>query len=59
MAFAWHWLRGNFDDPVDAKTFASFRIVLNGQIATKVYDHVAGGEQFYKHCLVSAWLVFC
>lgn len=41
----WHWLRGDFDDVVEARTFAALRIVLNGQIATKVYDHIAGGER--------------
>jgi hypothetical protein len=49
MAFEWEWLRGDLDDPVDVKTFAALRIVLNGQIATRLYDQIAGGQRDAVH----------
>lgn len=45
MIFEWNWLRGRLDDHVEAETFAALRILLNGNAATRVYDHVAGGER--------------
>jgi hypothetical protein len=45
MAFTWQWLRGNFDDPIETNTFAALKIILNGQTATRLYDHFSGGER--------------
>ncbi len=44
MVFELQWLRGDFDDPIEVNTFARLKIVVNGQISTRLYDHVAGGE---------------
>jgi hypothetical protein len=45
MEVSWNWLRGNFDDPIDAKTFAALKIGLSGEILTRVYDRIAEGER--------------
>ena len=49
MLFDWKYLRGDFDDPVEGRTFAALKVVLNGQIATRLYDHIAGGERDAVH----------
>jgi hypothetical protein len=45
MAFQWKWLRGEFDDLTEAKSFAAFRIDLDGDIITRLYDRIAEGER--------------
>jgi hypothetical protein len=45
MAFETEWIRGSLDDPLEAATFAMLRIDLDGQIVTRLYDRVAGGER--------------
>jgi hypothetical protein len=45
MVFETKWIRGNFDDPLEAATFAMFRINLAGEIVTRFYDRTAGSER--------------
>jgi hypothetical protein len=45
MPFEWTWLRGQFEDPVDLSSFAAVKIAFNGQVLTRLYDHIAGGER--------------
>lgn len=45
MAFHWNWLRGEFDELVEVKSFASLKVDLNGEIITRLYDRVAEGER--------------
>jgi hypothetical protein len=47
MVLQWKWLRGNLDDELDAKTFAAFRIDVDGRTITQLYDRVAEGERDY------------
>jgi hypothetical protein len=63
MVFEWQWLRGDFDDRNEVNTFSRLKIVVNGQIATRLYDHVAGGERDAVHvalyplalCIAENW----
>src|SRR5260221_284230 len=45
MLFQWKWLRGDFDEPVEAKSFAALRIDLNGEAITRLYDRVTAAER--------------
>lgn len=45
MLFDWKWLRGEFDDPVEARSFASLKVAVNGEALTRLYDRVAEGER--------------
>ena len=49
MAIEWKWLRGDLDDPEDVSTFAALKVILNNQIATRLYDRIAGGERDAIH----------
>jgi len=45
MKLEWQWLRGEFDDLVEVKSFAALKIVLNGEVLTRLYDQIAGGQR--------------
>jgi hypothetical protein len=45
MAFQWKWLRGEFDDLMEAKSFAALKIDLDGDVITRLYDRIAEGER--------------
>ena len=45
MVFQWNWLRGQFDDPIETKTFAALKLDLNGEVVTRLYDRIAEGER--------------
>jgi hypothetical protein len=45
MAFQWNWLRGEFDDLTEAKSFAALKIDLDGDVITRLYDRIAEGER--------------
>jgi hypothetical protein len=45
MPFNWKWLRGDFDDPIEARSFAAVKVALNGEVLTRSYDHIAEGER--------------
>ena len=45
MAFRWKWLRGEFDEPIEARSFAALKIDLDGEVITRLYDRIAEGER--------------
>jgi hypothetical protein len=45
MAFQWKWLRGGFDEALEAKSFAALKIDLDGEVLTRLYDRIAEGER--------------
>jgi hypothetical protein len=45
MTFQWNWLRGDFEDPIEVRSFAALKVVLNGEVLTRLYDQIAGGER--------------
>jgi hypothetical protein len=45
MPFHWNWLRCDFEDPVEVRSFAALKVVANGEVLTRFYDHLVGGER--------------
>ena len=45
MTLQWTWLRGIFDELIEAKSFAALKIELNGDVVTRLYDRLAEGER--------------
>jgi len=45
MSIHWEWLRGDFDNQLESKTFAALKIQLSDEVITRVYDRVAEGQR--------------
>lgn len=45
MPLDWKWIRGDFDDVVENRSFAAVKVVVNNQVLTRSYDHIAEAER--------------